>query len=189
MQETELERRLTTAGLPEESLETTARRMTAASTGAGGLGTGRRRNNRLRQLSLGEGIGAFSCDFKGQKQDQGMNLQEMQILFQYELVYKAWIIQRINKMLQEMVSGLLLEASKQRLNGQLLGLLWAYQNKWLPSALHTLRDFKLWMLYFSSLTLPQLRKWLLSIWSEKQAPEIHHSRELDYEEYYKTDLL
>lgn len=31
----------------------------------------------------------FSRDLRGQEQDQGMNLQVMQILYQYKLVFKA----------------------------------------------------------------------------------------------------
>ena len=42
---------------------------------------------------------AYSPVISKVKQDQGMRLEEGQILYQYKLIYKARITQRINKML------------------------------------------------------------------------------------------
>lgn len=51
----------------------------AASTGTVGLGTAEGLELALRGV-LGKRGGILSCDFKGQEQDQGMSLEEVQIL-------------------------------------------------------------------------------------------------------------
>lgn len=62
----------------------TAQGKDAASTGTGGLDTVEGIELASRGV-LGKRGSIFSCDFKGQKQDQSMSLKEVQNLYQYKL--------------------------------------------------------------------------------------------------------
>lgn len=67
----------------------------------------------------------ISCDFKGQEQGQGMNLQEVQVLYHHKLVYRLELLEELIKCFQEMVSVPWLRGIQVETEHQLLGLLLA----------------------------------------------------------------